>query len=126
MVSSCCAWADRIGSAIVISSGAVYADARAGLSVRAGLPGAIPEEQPLLAPGDETYSTRKVGLEQVLLDAGTLPVTLLRAGHPRPAPARTRASGTFVKRALDKRPVRVLAYRGLSRFHTISTVNLAS
>lgn len=120
--------ADRIGSAVVISSGAVYVDEHGHDLVddEARFPVPIPETQPTVAPGDGSYATEKSALERDLLAAGAdLPVTLLRAGaihgphtvHPR--------EWYFVKRCLDRRPVRILAYRGESRFHPASTRNIA-
>ncbi|MEE6263743.1 NAD-dependent epimerase/dehydratase family protein [Plantactinospora sonchi] len=124
--------ADRIGSAVVVSSAAVYVD-EAGRGIGgdgARFPVPITEEHSTVAPSDggpdANYATEKAALERELLAAGAfLPTTLLRAGaihgphtvHPR--------EWHFVKRALDNRPVRVLAYRGESRFHPVSTANLA-
>ncbi|HEX7744856.1 MAG TPA: NAD-dependent epimerase/dehydratase family protein [Micromonosporaceae bacterium] len=120
--------AGRIGSAVVISSGAVYVDehGRDLVDDDARFPVPIPESQPTVAAGDGSYATEKRALEQDLLAAGPdLPVTLLRAGaihgphtvHPR--------EWYFVKRCLDRRPVRVLTYGGQSRFHPASTRNIA-
>jgi len=134
--------ADRIGSAVVVSSAAVYTD-HAGRGFGAEgvrFPVPITERQPTVTPYDpdapapaddsdpaeDTYAAGKSALERELLAAGAvLPTTLLRAGavhgphtvHPR--------EWHFVKRALDNRPVRVLAYRGESQFHPVSTANLA-
>ena len=73
----------------------------------------IPETQRTVAPGDATYGTRKVALEQELLAAGDrLPTTLLRAGAIHGPHCRTPRELYFVKRALDGRPVRVLAHGG--------------
>lgn len=125
--------ADRIGSAVVISSGAVYADDRGRSFDTQGEPdGAprypvpIPESHSVVAPGDSTYATRKVQLEQELLAAGdALPVTLLRAGAIHGPGCRTPRELYFVKRALDGRRRRVLAYGGGSRFHPVHTANVA-
>ncbi|KQX57384.1 MULTISPECIES: NAD-dependent epimerase/dehydratase family protein [unclassified Streptomyces] len=125
--------ADRIGSAVVISSGAVYEDER-GRSFDTQdrsdgfprYPVPIPESLATVAPGDSTYGTRKVALEQRLLAAGeALPTTLLRAGaiHGPHCPGPREL--WFVKRALDGRPVRLLAYGGTSRFHPAHVDNLA-
>ncbi|MGD0205854.1 MAG: hypothetical protein ABSB57_05410, partial [Dehalococcoidia bacterium] len=38
----------------------------------------IPESQPRTAPGDATYSTRKVAMEDVLLEGARVPLTILR------------------------------------------------
>ncbi|MEU3427661.1 NAD-dependent epimerase/dehydratase family protein [Streptomyces gardneri] len=125
--------ADRIGSAVVVSSGAVYEDEE-GRSFDTqdrpdgfpAFPLPTPEDWRTVAPGDTTYSTRKIALEQELLAAGdALPTTLLRAGaiHGRFSPGPREL--WFVKRALDGRPVRVLAYGGASRFHPAHVDNLA-
>lgn len=118
--------ADRIGSAVVISSAGVYAD-EAGLGLGPGrLPVPIPESQRTVAPSDDGYATGKVAVEQALLDAGdALPTTVLRPaaihGPHSPIPREWH----FVRRALDGRRHRVLAYRGESRFQTTAAANLA-
>lgn len=129
--------ADRIGSAVVVSSAAVYLDdAGRGFGEEGTrFPVPIAETQPTVPPYDPdapgstseaTYAAGKAALEHEMLAArAVLPTTLLRAGavhgphtvHPR--------EWHFVKRALDNRPVRVLAYGGQSRFHPVSTANLA-
>ncbi|MEV7277828.1 NAD-dependent epimerase/dehydratase family protein [Streptomyces sp. NPDC093111] len=125
--------ADRIGSAVVISSAAVYQDARGRNFDTQDEPDGfpdyplpIPETLGTVAPGDGSYSTRKVALERELLAAaGTLPTTLLRAaavhGPYSPGPREL----WFVKRALDGRPVRILAEGGRSVFHPVHVDNLA-
>ncbi|MEU1228230.1 NAD-dependent epimerase/dehydratase family protein [Streptomyces sp. NPDC005828] len=125
--------ADRIGSAVVISSGSVYEDEQGrGFDTQdrpdgfPRYPVPIPESLATVAPGDSTYSTRKVALEQALTAAGELlPTTLLRAGAIHGPHCRSPRELFFVKRALDRRPVRVLAYGGLSRFHPSHVDNLA-
>ncbi|MDF6022499.1 NAD-dependent epimerase/dehydratase family protein [Streptomyces sp. JH34] len=123
----------RAGSAVVISSGAVYEDDR-GRSFDTqgepdgfpGYPVPIPESQTTVAPGDETYGTRKIALERELLAAGdALPVTLLRAGAIHGEHCRSPRELYFVKRLLDGRRRRVLAYGGESRFHPVHVSNLA-
>ncbi len=125
--------AGSIGSAVVVSSVSVYADDSGRTLDESScvedfpvLPTPIPETQRTVPAGPDTYSTRKVALEQVLLGAAdVLPVTVLRPGaiagpasvHPREL--------WFVQRALDRRPVQVLAYEGRSLFHTSSTPNIA-
>ena len=124
--------AGLVGSAVVLSSVGVYADARGRTLDEATNEEDFPvfgddpvtERQTTVAPGPSTYSTRKVAMEQVLLEA-ELPVTVLRPGtitgqhsaHPREL--------WFVQRALDHRPVQILAHQGRSQFHTCSTPNLA-
>ncbi|MGR8011884.1 NAD-dependent epimerase/dehydratase family protein [Streptomyces hypolithicus] len=125
--------ADRVGSAVVISSGAVYEDAEGrGFDTVAqpdGLPrypAPIPETQQTVGPSDTTYATRKIAVERQLLTAGDrLPTTLLRAGAIHGPYCRTPREIHFVKRALDGRTVRILAYGGRSRFHPVHVSNLA-
>jgi nucleoside-diphosphate-sugar epimerase len=120
-----------VGSLVVVSSSSVYRDVAGRTLDEAvangfpALPDPIAETQPTVAPGDATYSTRKVALEQVLLDAAAVPVTILRPAaihgpgsiHPR--------EWWFVKRMLDGRAVIPLAFDGQSRFHTTSVRNIA-
>jgi nucleoside-diphosphate-sugar epimerase len=120
---------DRIGSAVVMSSVVVYADEQGhGFEDPEGpwpaLPVGITEDQPAIPPSDDTGCGRKAGLEQTLL-GGPLPVTILRPGAiygPRSSYPR---EWYFVKRALDRRPCRILCRGGASRFHTTAAVNLA-
>jgi len=120
-----------LGSVVAISSASVYADA-AGRSLDEAtgvddfpqLPVPIGERQATVPPGDGTYSTRKVAMEQTLLES-SLRATVVRpcAIHgPETSLAR---EWFFVKRVLDGRRVVVLAHRGSGRFHTTSVANLA-
>lgn len=126
-------FADRIGSAVVISSGAVYEDDEGRSFDTQGEPDGfprcpvpIPESQRTVAPSDVSYGTRKVALERDLSAAGDrLPTTLPRAGAIHGPHCRTPRELYFVKRALDSRPVQVLAYGGRSRFHPVHVSNLA-
>ncbi|WP_202457140.1 MULTISPECIES: NAD-dependent epimerase/dehydratase family protein [unclassified Streptomyces] len=126
-------FADRIGSAVVLSSGAVYADGRGRSFDTQGEPDGfpeypvpIPESGPTVEPGDATYGTRKIRVERDLLALGdTLPVTLLRAGAIYGPYCRTPRELYFVKRNLDKRRMRVLTHGGRSRFHPVSVHNIA-
>ncbi|WP_189601171.1 NAD-dependent epimerase/dehydratase family protein [Streptomyces lateritius] len=127
------ALADRIGSAVVISSGAVYEDDR-GRSFDTqdqpdGFPAyplPIPETWRTVSPGEVTYGTRKVALEREVLAAGEeLPTTVLRAGAIHGPYCAGPRELWFVKRVLDGRPVRVLSYGGGSRFHPVHVDNLA-
>ncbi|GHJ39142.1 reductase [Streptomyces sp. TS71-3] len=125
--------ADRIGSAVVISSGGVYADAENRSFDTQEEPDGFPrypvpilESQPTVPAGERSYGTRKVALEQELAAAGDrLPTTVLRAGAIHGPHCRTPRELYFVKRNLDGRRVRVLAHRGQSRFHPVSVHNLA-
>ncbi|MFJ2134683.1 NAD-dependent epimerase/dehydratase family protein [Streptomyces sp. NPDC087845] len=125
--------ADRIGSAVVVSSGAVYEDDQGHSFDTQGEPGGaprypvpIPETQRTVSAGDATYGTRKIQLERDLLAAGdALPVTLLRAGAIHGTYCRSPRELWFVKRLLDGRGRRVLSYGGSSRFHPVHSSNLA-
>ncbi|WP_322620937.1 NAD-dependent epimerase/dehydratase family protein [Streptomyces acidicola] len=125
--------ADRIGSAVVVSSLAVYEDRKGRNFDTQAEPDGFPEypvplteEQRTIRPGETSYSTRKAGLERELLAAADrLPTTLLRAGAIHGPHCRTPRELYFVKRNLDGRPVRVLAYGGKSRFHPASVHNIA-
>lgn len=125
--------ADRIGSAVVISSAAVYEDER-GRSFDTQdqpdgfpeYPVPVPETYRTVAPSDLSYGTKKVALERELLAAGDrLPTTLLRAGAIHGPYSPTLRELWFIKRVLDKRPVRVLAWGGESRFSPASSSNIA-
>ncbi|MEV8309580.1 NAD-dependent epimerase/dehydratase family protein [Streptomyces flavidovirens] len=125
--------ADRIGSAVVISTGAVYEDDKGRSFDTQEEPDGFPrypvpigESQATVAPGDATYGTRKVAIERHLLAAADrLPTTLLRAGAIHGPYCRTPREIHFVKRVLDGRAVRILAYGGLSQFHPVHVSNLA-
>ncbi|WP_308013737.1 NAD-dependent epimerase/dehydratase family protein [Streptantibioticus parmotrematis] len=127
------ALAGTVGSAVVISSAAVYVDERGRGFDTQDEPDGLPrypvpmsEAQPTVEPGEATYATRKVALERDLLAAAdALPVTLLRAGAVHGPHSRSPRELYFVQRVLDRRPVRVLAYNGESRFHTVNAANLA-
>ena len=119
---------DRIGAAVVISSAAVYADA-AGRSFETDefpvLPVPVPESGRTVPPGRESYAAGKVALERAWLADDSVPTTVFRPGAIHGPGCVQPREWLFVKRALDGRDVRVLAYGGGSRFHTTSTVVLA-
>ncbi|WP_200301124.1 NAD-dependent epimerase/dehydratase family protein [Streptomyces adelaidensis] len=125
--------ADRIGSAVVISTLSVYEDDKGrNFDTQAEpdgfpeYPVPIPESRRTIRPGDTSYSSRKAGLERELLDGGDrLPTTLLRAGAIHGPHCRTPRELYFVKRNLDGRPRRILPYGGASRFHPASVHNIA-
>jgi nucleoside-diphosphate-sugar epimerase len=121
-----------VGALVVISTGSVCRDDEGRTLDEAResgfphFPVPITEDQPTTPPGPATYSTRKVALEQTLLQGARRPVTILRpfaihgpgSTHPR--------EWWFVKRILDGRRRIPLAWRGESRFHTSATVNIAA
>ncbi|MGI5424316.1 NAD-dependent epimerase/dehydratase family protein [Streptomyces sp. CA-179760] len=125
--------AGRVGSAVVISSVSVYEDDRGRGFDTQSEPGGFPEypvplteDQRTVPPGDASYSTRKAALERELLAAGDrLPTTLLRAGAIHGAYCQGPRELYVVKRNLDGRKRRVLAYGGESRFHPASVHTLA-
>ncbi|MGV9966271.1 NAD-dependent epimerase/dehydratase family protein [Streptomyces olivaceus] len=125
--------AGRVGSAVVISTLSVYEDDRGRSFDTQTEPDGFPhypvpltEAQRTVRPGDVSYSAGKVALEQELLAAGDrLPATLLRAGAVHGPYGRTPRELYFVKRNLDGRRRRVLAYGGASRFHPAGVHNIA-
>ncbi|MEV0242589.1 NAD(P)-dependent oxidoreductase [Streptomyces sp. NPDC050674] len=125
--------ADRIGSAVVVSSVSVYEDGQGrGFDTMAapdGLPRypvPIREDQATVPPGEATYSTRKAALEHELLAAGDrLPTTVLRPGAIHGPGSPLPRELYFVKRNLDGRRRRVLAFRGESVFHASAARNIA-
>ncbi|MFE0509426.1 NAD-dependent epimerase/dehydratase family protein [Streptomyces sp. NPDC058964] len=127
------ALADRVGSAVVISSVTVYEDDKGRGFDTQGEPDGfpeypvpVPETRPTVTPGEASYSTRKVALERELIAAGDrLPTTVLRAGAVHGPHSPLPRELYFVKRNLDGRRTRVLAHRGESRFHTASAHNIA-
>ncbi|AUS80391.1 NAD(P)-dependent oxidoreductase [Actinoalloteichus sp. AHMU CJ021] len=125
-----CALADLVGSAVVVSSAAVYVD-EAGRSLSGGLtdfprfPVPLREDHRTVAPGDSGYAARKAALERVVLRCDALPVTVLRPGAVH-GPGSTAPRELWpLLRAVDRRPVVALAHRGAGVFHTASARNLA-
>ncbi|MGW3171728.1 NAD-dependent epimerase/dehydratase family protein [Streptomyces sp. NPDC001153] len=125
--------AGRVGSAVVISSVSVYDDGT-GRNFDTShepdgfpaYPVPVPENQPTVAPGEASYSTRKAALEHELLTAADrLPVTVLRPGAVHGPYSPLPRELYFVKRNLDGRRRRVLSYKGESRFHPSSARNVA-
>lgn len=89
------------------------------------LPEAIPETQPTVDPGPETYASRKVSIERRMLDGAQRPVTILRPGAIYGPHSRHPREWWFVKRILDGRIRIPLAYGGNSRFHPAAVGELA-
>ncbi|MFE8992222.1 NAD-dependent epimerase/dehydratase family protein [Streptomyces collinus] len=125
--------ADRIGAAVVVSSVSVYEDGQGRGFDTMGEPDGLPrypvpigEHQVTVPPGDTTYSTHKVALERELLSAADrLPTTVLRPGAIHGPYSPLPRELYFVKRNLDGRHRRVLAFRGESLFHTSAARNIA-
>jgi nucleoside-diphosphate-sugar epimerase len=121
-----------VGAFVVISSASVYQDS-AGRTLDEAresgfprLPVPIDEDQPTVAPGPATYSTRKAWLEQTLLQGAKRPMTILRPCAIHGAGSRHPREWFFVKRILDHRRAVPLAWAGESRFHSTATVNIAA
>lgn len=123
---------DTVGSIVVISTTSVYADDEGHTMDEATdeeasprMPVPILETQRRAEPSDATYSTKKVAIEDLLLDQYDIPITVLRpCAIYGPDDTQCR-EWFFVKRALDRRPFVLLADEGKSVFHTTSVHNLA-
>jgi len=122
---------DDVGRLVVISSGSVYRDAEGRTLDEARetgfprFPEPITEDQPTVAPGPATYSTRKAALERALLEGARTPLAILRPFAIHGPGATHVREWWFVRRIRDGRRRIPLAYGGESRFHTTATVNLA-
>jgi nucleoside-diphosphate-sugar epimerase len=120
-----------VGAIVAVSSASVYADAQGRTLDEAEsaddfpeFPVPIPETQPTVPPGDATYSTKKVALEQVLLENGDVPATIVRPCAIYGRGDRMAREWHFVKRALDRRPYLVLTNHGIGHFHTTASENI--
>lgn len=123
--------ADRFDAVAAISSASVYCDAEGRTLDEAAQNGfptgmtGLGVGHATVAPGDQTYSTHKVAMEQRLLSGAPDQTIVIRpcaihgpfSRHPR--------EWWFVKRMLDGRQRIPLAYGGESRFQTTSTGAIA-
>jgi nucleoside-diphosphate-sugar epimerase len=124
-----------VGSAVMISTKAVYVDAdgnHVNSDAAPAFDGPVRESQPTLAPREdveyrsrEGYGANKVAAERVLLDSGH-PVTVLR-------PSRVHGDGTpkpdewvFLARVLDRREVVLLSRGGRGVDQTSAAANVAA
>lgn len=119
------------GALIAISSASVYADEQGrtldeaqGVDDFPDFPVPIPETQPTVEPGDETYSTKKAKIEGILLENGRIPAAIVRPCAIYGNGDRMGREWFFVKRALDRRPHVVLTNRGAGQFHTTASENI--
>ncbi len=126
--------ARNAASTVMISSKAVYVDdagRHSNSPVKPDFGGPVREDQPTVAAGDGDYRTRegypanKVAAEHVLLDSGA-PVTVLRPSKIHGPGSRQPREWIFVKRALDRRLVLLLAHRGAGVDHPTAAANLAA
>lgn len=119
------------GRIVVISSASVYRDAEGRTLDEASengfpaFPLPLTEESPTVAPGPDTYSTRKVAMEKALLAEASCQVTILRPCAIHGPNSKHAREWWFVKRFLDRRSAIPLAYRGQSRFQTTSVAAIA-
>lgn len=130
--AECLALAGRAaGRIMTISSASVYRDDEGRTLDEAsdcGFPAfSVPltEQSPTVAPGPETYSTRKVAMENALLSRAACPVTILRPCAIHGPESKHAREWWFVKRLLDGRAAIPLAYGGRSRFQTTSVAAIA-
>jgi nucleoside-diphosphate-sugar epimerase len=119
------------GGLVAISSASVYADEQGrtldeaqGVDDFPEFPVPIPETQPTVGPGDDTYSTKKAKLERILLENGRVPAAIVRPCAIYGPGDRMGREWHFVKRALDRRPYVVLTNRGAGHFHTTASENI--
>jgi nucleoside-diphosphate-sugar epimerase len=119
------------GALIAVSSASVYADAQGrtldeaqGVDDFPEFPVPIPERQPTVEPGDDTYSTKKAKVERILLENGRVPAAIVRPCAIYGQGDRVGREWFFVKRALDRRPHVVLTNRGAGHFHTTASENV--
>jgi nucleoside-diphosphate-sugar epimerase len=119
-----------IGSAILLSSAAVYRDAAGrtlqGVTSEADAPafdGWIDEDADTVPADAVTYAGRKRALEEALLQGGMSATILRPAGIYGPGSPQPR-EWFYVRRMLDQRPFVVLGYGGRSTMHPVSTDNL--
>lgn len=114
------------GRIIVISSVSVCCDHK-GRTLDEARDGGFPdfpdgfsETCNTVPPGPETYSTRKVAMEQALLKNATVPITILRPSAIHGPYSKHAREWWFVKRLLDGRKQIPLAFNGQSRMGTTS------
>jgi nucleoside-diphosphate-sugar epimerase len=122
--------AGRLGKLVVISSLSVYADADGRTLDEAWSNGPpcfalpIPETNRRVAPGPQTYSTRKAAMEDAVM-ALDLPTAIIRPGAVFGIGCRSPREWWFVQQVLAGRDEIPLAWNGTSRFHPIASENLA-
>ena len=122
---------DRVGRLIAISSASVYRDTEGRTldeAATCGFPeftGPITEDQPTVAPGPDTYSTRKIRMEKAARARFGERATIMRpcaiyglwSRHPR--------EYWFVKRLLDGRARIPVMHPEVSRFQTTNARDIA-
>lgn len=123
---------DAIGRLIVVSSASVYCDAQGRTLDEATSNGFPRFDAPLtechttVAPGPETYSTRKVRMENKAVEIFGERATVVRPGAIYGRHSRHPREWWFVKRILDGRDRIPLAFKGESQFHTSGADDIAN
>jgi len=123
---------EKVGRLIAISSASVYCDSRGRTldeAAKNGFPefeGPVTEDHSTVAPGPESYSTRKVRMENKALELFGSRATILRPCAIYGAYTRHPREWWFVKRVLDGRSSIPLAFEGTSQFHATSVTDMAS
>lgn len=121
----------RVGTLVVISTGAVYAGASGkpyfGNYDTADwyAPVRLAESHPTLAPDDSSYGGGKAAVEQVIRELKIAPTTLIRPFAVFGPNSTASREWYFVKRVLDRRPTVLLSSRGREKFNRCSVENLA-
>ena len=121
-----------VGAIVAVSSASVYRDDQGRTLDEAqsedefpDFGDAIRETQATVSPGDETYSTKKVMVEQLLLGNDRVPASIIRPCAIYGRGDRMAREWHFLKRALDGRRFVVLANHGIGHFHTTASENIA-
>ncbi|MBS0480628.1 MAG: NAD-binding protein [Proteobacteria bacterium] len=121
---------DRIGKLVVISSISVYADEQGRTLDEAWTSGApkfvvpVPEDNRRVSPGPQTYSTRKVAMEDAVM-ALDLPSAIIRPGAIYGKGSRSPREWWIIQQVLAGRETIPVSWNGASRFHPVATENLA-
>ena len=115
---------DKVGRLITISSASVYVD-YGGRSLEKSAENGYPdfgfgvtEEQVTVAPGPQSYSTRKIRMERAASELFERNASIIRPGAVYGPWSRHPREWWFVKRLKDRRRIIPLAFEGASQFHT--------
>lgn len=123
---------ERFDAIAAISSASVYCDEQGRTLDEAAANGfphnmiAITETHATVRAGPATYSTRKIAMEQALLDAAAHKAIIIRPCAVHGPHSRHPREWWFVKRMLDGRRLIPLADGGQSRFQTTASVLIAA
>jgi len=122
---------DTIGRLIAVSSASVYCDDK-GRTLDEGpvngypeFDGPVTESQSTVAPGPDTYSTRKVRMENAALERFGDRATILRPCAIYGRYSRHLREWWFIKRLLDGRRRIPLLFDGRSQFQTTDVEKIA-